>query len=361
MKIEAKLMLLLSLIAVTARAQQAGTPLLNLGDPVPPLRVKEWIKGTPVQNFEKDKVYVVEFWATWCRPCMASLPRLSALGRKYKHKVTIVAIDVYEQKNTSIEKVKTVVNNMSHKMDFPVAAEDSNFMAHDWLKASDEQSIPIAFVVNEQGKVAWIGHPKDLHQVLPKILNHTWNIKDAKEEAINKRNLNKYLSDLDGETAQKLTKYEGDYYVLDDLGKPDSALLVINEAVKKEPKLKYAPLIASFTFTALLKTNQHQAFEYGKEVLMTPGYEGSPAFGSIIGGIKDYEHKLKISVEIYQLGTEAYRAEIDQCPYPELFNDPELYYRIANWYWLAGDKSKAIKFRRKANKLAKINLNVIKS
>ena len=29
-----------------------------------------WIQGTPVKEWEKDKVYIFEFWATWCGPCL---------------------------------------------------------------------------------------------------------------------------------------------------------------------------------------------------------------------------------------------------------------------------------------------------
>jgi hypothetical protein len=80
-------------------------------------------------------------------------------------------------------------------------------------------------------------------------------------------------------------------------------------------------------------------------------YEGPPPYQAIIGGIKEYVYKLKLPAEIYQLGTEAYAAEINQCPYPKLF-DPEIYNTIANWYWMAGNKSKAMKARRKFKKLS---------
>ena len=53
--------------------------LLGVGDKAPPLSISDWVKGAPV-DFAKDigkKIYVVEFWATWCPPCKASVPRLT--------------------------------------------------------------------------------------------------------------------------------------------------------------------------------------------------------------------------------------------------------------------------------------------
>jgi hypothetical protein len=56
-----RLLLLLCIISITTHGQEAQSPSLNIGDPAPRLRVREWLKGVPAQGFEKDKVYVVEF------------------------------------------------------------------------------------------------------------------------------------------------------------------------------------------------------------------------------------------------------------------------------------------------------------
>src|ERR1022692_218934 len=142
------LLLLLCMMAVTSHAQEAESPPLNIGDSAPRLRVREWLKGVPTQGFEKDKVYVVEFWATWCGPCRAVMPHLTALANEYKDSVTILGIDILEEKTTSMEKIKAFVDSMGHRMDYNVAADDSNFMTTAWLYASGKQGIPTAYVVN---------------------------------------------------------------------------------------------------------------------------------------------------------------------------------------------------------------------
>ncbi len=187
-----QLLQMLCMIAVNTHAQDEQSPFLNIGDPAPPLRVREWLKGTPVQRFEKGHVYVLEFWATWCAPCKAAMPHLSALAREYKDRVTILGIDVMEMKNTSREKVKAFVDSMGPGWIIWWPQRIAIFKAADWLVASGEQimGIPRTIVVNAEGRLAWMGHPKYLSEVLPKIVNNDWDIK----EALAKRNLAQTLT-----------------------------------------------------------------------------------------------------------------------------------------------------------------------
>lgn len=338
-----QLLLLLCIITIAAHAQETQSPSLNIGDPAPSLRVRGWLKGTPVQRFKKGNVYVVEFWATWCKPCIAAMPHLSALASEYKDRVTFLGIDIYEKKTTHIEKVRAFVDSMGHRMDYHVAAEDSNFMAAGWLDATGAQveGIPRTFVVDTEGRLAWIGHPHELDKVLPKIVNNTWDIKQALAE----RNLKRYLKELDKNASYELARYDGNPENPDDPGKPDSALFLINEIVRKEPKLKYAQAIAARTFISLLKTNPHKAYEYGKEMLAASTYEESLDY-FIYGNVESYSNKLNLPAEIYLLGIEAYQMEIDQ--YPETTDIPNAYHKMAEWYWRTNDKPGAIATEQKA-------------
>jgi thiol-disulfide isomerase/thioredoxin len=344
-----QLLLLMFFSVIAGHSQESTIPPLNIGDPAPPLQVKEWMKGKPVERFEKGKVYVVEFWATWCGPCIAAIPRLSKLARKYKNKVVVIGIDAYENKTTSIEKIKEFVDSMGHRMNYRVAFEDSNFMETGWLDASWEKYIPTAFVINTDGRVALIGHPHLLHEALPDILNNKWNINEASA----RRNSNKHLEKLDDSLDIDLRKYRGNYK--NPYGEPDSILLLIDSAVSKEPQLKYAPSIAYYTFYALLATEPHKAYEYGRKVLVTSTY-GPPANNSIISVIEWYLDKMTLPHEIYELGADAYQGKINVFSYPELLEQHDLfkyYNKMALWYWHAGDRSKALYAQKKATKALK--------
>lgn len=352
MRLSLHLSILLFSIQGIAHAQDSKYPSLNIGDTAPSLRVKDWLKGSPVRQFERDKVYVLEFWATWCKPCMAGMSHLSTLAEEYKDKVIVIGVDIYEEKVRSLKpvNVKAFVDSMGNRMGFSVATEDTNFTVADWIEASAEENngIPRTFVIDYDGKLAWIGHPKDLDSVLPKIATNNWDI----QQALNKRNADRYLKELDDSLNYELRSYAGDYNKGDYIGQPDSALMRIHDIVTKEPRLKYAPFIAYNTFSALLKTNPHEAYEYGKVVLTTSTYE-SPFYDAIIGNIQWYSDKLELSEEIYELGAEAYQVELDQIVYPEMINMSKIYSKMAECYYRADNKSKAIQAQQKAIELLK--------
>ncbi|MFT3946999.1 MAG: TlpA disulfide reductase family protein [Agriterribacter sp.] len=327
----------------TTSSNNDRTSLLNIGDPAPPLKVSNWLKGKPVQQYEKGKVYIIEFWATWCAPCKAAMPHLSDLSREYGEKVTIIGMDIMEKPTTPLQKIKDFVDSMGVNMDYTVAVQDSNFMEKEWLFASGEQAIPQTFVVNQEGKLAWIGHPGKMSEVLNKVINKTWDIK----EALNKRTSEKYLMKLDDSLNKVLMIYAENRTKPGDTGMPDMALLKIEEIVDKEPALKYAPLVAFHTFEALLKTNPHKAYEYGKTAIATSTYQQTPC-AFIIGCIDWHADKLNLPAEIYRLGAEAYQAEINDMLYPELVNIPRRYAKMAGWYWRANEKEKAIAAQTKA-------------
>jgi thiol-disulfide isomerase/thioredoxin len=336
------ILLLLGMSGTSLLAQDAT---LNIGDPAPPIQVKEWLKGEPFQTFEKGQVYVVEFWATWCAPCRAAMPHLSELAEKYKGKVTILGVDQFNKEIVPLKKVKSFVDSMGSRMNYRVATEDSNFMQTGWITAVGDTNvgIPNSFVVNEEGRLAWIGHPKDLAKVLHKIVRGNWDL----QEAMAQRNMNRYIDSIDMEAHYRLMPYLGKSYAPDDMGKPELVLMAINSMVINEPKLKYAHRIAYQTFASLLKTDMKKALVYGKESIKQPGYR-YPGSYSIFLAIDWYSDKLKLSPEIYCLGAEAYRDFIDRIPYPEPGELHYMYSKMADWYSRANKRSKAVKSIKKA-------------
>jgi thiol-disulfide isomerase/thioredoxin len=155
--------------------QKAQVKKLAVGDKAPAIKVEKFIKGEPVKEFEKGKVYVVEFWATWCRPCIAAFPHLSELQKEYKDKgVTFIGTNIWERgySESTIATVADFVKNQGDKMAYTVAYDGgTKFMEENWMNAAGIRGIPAAFVVNKEGKIAWIGNPhdKDFDSVIAKV------------------------------------------------------------------------------------------------------------------------------------------------------------------------------------------------
>ncbi len=129
---------------------------LKVGDTAPKLEVAEWVKGDEVK-FEPGKVYVVEFWATWCPPCRKSIPHLTELQEKYKDRqVTIIGVTM-EESGT----VKPFVEKQAEKMVYTVAIDAEGKTSKAYMDAVGARGIPHAFVIDKEGKLAWHGHPMD--------------------------------------------------------------------------------------------------------------------------------------------------------------------------------------------------------
>ena len=68
---------------------------------------------------------VLDFWATWCKPCVASLPALEALGGRYATRgVSMLGVSVDGPRN--VARVRPFVNKLG--LTFPVAIDDDGSM-----------------------------------------------------------------------------------------------------------------------------------------------------------------------------------------------------------------------------------------
>lgn len=90
---------------------------------------------------ENNKVVFINFWATWCPPCIAEMPDLQALYNDYADKVDFLFVT--NDKNEVINKFME-----KHNYDFPVykqltqAPEEFNY-----------SSIPITFLIDKKGEI----------------------------------------------------------------------------------------------------------------------------------------------------------------------------------------------------------------
>src|SRR5262245_55724643 len=61
-----------------------------LGKPMPALTVAKWKNGEVKPDDMKGKVVVIDFWATWCGPCIKAIPHTNEIAEKYKEKGVVV-------------------------------------------------------------------------------------------------------------------------------------------------------------------------------------------------------------------------------------------------------------------------------
>ena len=173
---------LLALAAGTTLALGAE-PTLKVGDKAPKLQTGKWVQGEPVKEFQKDKAYIVEFWATWCGPCRVSIPHLNEIHNKYKDKgLVVIGQDCWERDDNL---VAPFVKSMGEKMTYRVALDDKEGnekgrMAETWMAAAGRNGIPSAFLVDTKGLIAWVGHPMQLKEsVIEEVLAGKFDVRKA--------------------------------------------------------------------------------------------------------------------------------------------------------------------------------------
>ena len=114
------------------------------------LEVHDFDGLEPLLNKQGDKVYVVNFWATWCTPCIKEIPHFEKLNANYKNKnveVLLVSLDFpfnYEK------KLKPFIKE--HKLQSKIVALDDPDM-NSWMpKVSEEWTgaIPITIIYNKE-------------------------------------------------------------------------------------------------------------------------------------------------------------------------------------------------------------------
>jgi thiol-disulfide isomerase/thioredoxin len=170
--------------ASLAFAQSSEPPKVAPGSPAPATDFSGWVKGTPVYEFEAGKTYVVEFWATWCGPCITSIPHLTKL-QKENPEVTFIGFAVWEREKeteTIDEQVRKFVGKFGGRMDYKVAIDTAEkHMAESWMTAAEQNGIPTAFIVQDK-QIVWVGHPMSLDEPLAAVVNGTHDVAKAREE-----------------------------------------------------------------------------------------------------------------------------------------------------------------------------------
>jgi thiol-disulfide isomerase/thioredoxin len=164
---------------------------LAVGAPAPSLAIGQWVKGTAVNDFASDRVYVVEFWATWCPPCRASMPHLSQLQQQHGDRVTFIGISD-ENEATVKAFMDGVQDEESGKtwnevVAYTIALDAEERTSNAYMRAAGQNGIPTAFVVGKDGHVEWIGHPMSIDDPLNKILAGDWDREQARPEFLAQR------------------------------------------------------------------------------------------------------------------------------------------------------------------------------
>lgn len=112
--------------------------------------VSNWINKPEKEDFNKSLLFV-DFWATWCGPCIYAMPHVEELKKEFNRDVLFMNLS----KETE-EKVQAFMDK--HNKDFFSAVDHTRIS---YLNFNVE-SIPYGVLLNSDGKVVWSGQPVEL-------------------------------------------------------------------------------------------------------------------------------------------------------------------------------------------------------
>ena len=133
------------------------------------LRVQSWndesdwlnIETPPTLEELNGKVVLIDFWATWCGPCVAGIPHLNELAEKHKAD----GLQILSFTNQSQKGIENFLKDTA--MNYPIG------VASDLSLEYGVTGIPHAFIIGRDGKLIWEGNPtaKILDAEIDKALN----------------------------------------------------------------------------------------------------------------------------------------------------------------------------------------------
>lgn len=132
--------------------QQLRAQTVYQNQKAPEVKFTEWINNVKGDAVLQDKPIVLEFWSTWCGPCVEAIPHFNQLAEKYGKDITFVSVNSYQ--------TKAVVENFLTKNQMSsYVALDENKVLGDLLKV---QSIPVTIIIDKDGMLRWKGLTKQL-------------------------------------------------------------------------------------------------------------------------------------------------------------------------------------------------------
>jgi thiol-disulfide isomerase/thioredoxin len=121
------------------------------------ITITNYLINEPANKEFNSKYKVLEFWATWCRPCLKAVPHLNKLQEKFKDSNIIFLSFTYESPQKAAEAFKKVKFET-------VVVSDTTRATHKKLRIDYNGTMPLprTVLIDNRNKIVWYGSPEKL-------------------------------------------------------------------------------------------------------------------------------------------------------------------------------------------------------
>jgi len=110
------------------------------------------LSPSKINQYQAAHLVLIDFWATWCAPCINIGKQLEVTQEIFKDNLTVISVT-----NESEPVVQHFIDTRHPRLTIALADDNQTFKYYEV-----NRSLPYSVLLNQQGKILWRGHPADL-------------------------------------------------------------------------------------------------------------------------------------------------------------------------------------------------------
>ncbi len=128
-----------------------------VGTTAPGLTITDYLQNKPADTSFHKKFKVLEFWATWCKPCLRAVPHLNRLSKTFQQENVVFLSFTYERP----EETTRILQRFKFET---IVVSDRSKTTHRNLKieVNGLMALPRTVLIDDENKIVWVGRPEQL-------------------------------------------------------------------------------------------------------------------------------------------------------------------------------------------------------